>query len=96
MALANRDGVGVLRRVAVRDGHAAPRPGRPPGGTRTESPKHGPPMARRTGEARLLDAVRTHRSLSALELATRIVNDVKAFSPLEQSDDWTLIAAIAR
>jgi serine phosphatase RsbU (regulator of sigma subunit) len=48
------------------------------------------------GEARLLDVVRTYRSLSAPELAARIVDDVKAFSTLEQSDDWTLIAASAR
>ncbi len=44
------------------------------------------------GDQRLLDVVRTHRDLPAAELVARIVADVRRFSPLEQSDDWTLIA----
>jgi serine phosphatase RsbU (regulator of sigma subunit) len=48
------------------------------------------------GEARLLNVVRAHRCLPASELVARIVQDVRSFSPLEQSDDWTLITARAR
>jgi sigma-B regulation protein RsbU (phosphoserine phosphatase) len=48
------------------------------------------------GEARLLEVVRASRGLAARELVARIVGDVKAFSAVEQSDDWTLIAASVR
>ena len=48
------------------------------------------------GDRRLLDVVRTHRGLPATDLVARIVADVRRFSPLEQSDDWTLIALRAR
>jgi sigma-B regulation protein RsbU (phosphoserine phosphatase) len=45
------------------------------------------------GEARLLEVVRSSRSLPARDLAARIVADVRCFSAEEQSDDWTLIVA---
>ena len=48
------------------------------------------------GDARLLDVVRAHQHLAAADLVAAIVADVRRFSPLEQSDDWTLIALRAR
>jgi serine phosphatase RsbU (regulator of sigma subunit) len=48
------------------------------------------------GDARLLDVVRAHRDLAAADLVAAIVADVRRFSPLEQSDDWTLIVLRAR
>ena len=48
------------------------------------------------GEARLLDLVRANRALAPQDLIVRVVSDVRAFSTLEQSDDWTLIIARGR
>jgi serine phosphatase RsbU (regulator of sigma subunit) len=48
------------------------------------------------GEERLVEALRRCRSLPADEIVKSLVNDVKAFSPHEQSDDITLIAARCR
>lgn len=46
------------------------------------------------GEERLLEALREHRERSPDEMLTGITEQVKAFSPHEQADDITLIAAI--
>jgi len=48
------------------------------------------------GEGRLLDALRRHRDQSARALLRSIVDDVRRFSPREQHDDITLIAAQCR
>jgi serine phosphatase RsbU (regulator of sigma subunit)/catechol 2,3-dioxygenase-like lactoylglutathione lyase family enzyme len=45
------------------------------------------------GEQRLIDALRRHRRLSAQALCSAIVDEVREFSPHEQHDDITLIAA---
>ncbi len=45
------------------------------------------------GEQRLLDATRKHRELSLPEFLGAIVDQARRFSPHEQSDDITLIAA---
>ncbi len=44
------------------------------------------------GDDRLLAVVRAGRRLPAADLVGRIVADVERFSPVEHSDDWTLIA----
>jgi len=48
------------------------------------------------GEERLVEALRRHRILSPDEIVKSLVNDVKTFSPHEQSDDITLIVARCR
>jgi serine phosphatase RsbU (regulator of sigma subunit) len=45
------------------------------------------------GEERLVEALRRHRSLSPCELLTAVVSEIRQFSPHEQHDDITLIAA---
>jgi phosphoserine phosphatase RsbU/P len=45
------------------------------------------------GEDRLVEALRSHRSLPPCELLTSVVNEVRRFSPHEQHDDITLIIA---
>ena len=45
------------------------------------------------GEQRLIDSLRRHREQSSPVLLASIVDDVKKFSPHEQSDDMTLIIA---
>ncbi|MBV9625579.1 MAG: SpoIIE family protein phosphatase [Acidobacteria bacterium] len=45
------------------------------------------------GEDRLVDALRRHLSLPSEELLARVMDEVRAFSPHEQHDDITLIAA---
>jgi serine phosphatase RsbU (regulator of sigma subunit) len=45
------------------------------------------------GEDRLVDALRRHRDRSPKALLGALVDEVRAFSPLEQSDDLTLIVA---
>jgi len=48
------------------------------------------------GEERLIDALRRHRELPAREMLGAVVNEVQRFSPQEQQDDITLIAAKCR
>ena len=48
------------------------------------------------GEQRLVEAVRRHRDLSLPELVSAVANEAKKFSPQEQTDDITLIAAKCR
>ena len=48
------------------------------------------------GEARLLEAARRHRELSSEELLAALTEQVRQFSPHEQGDDITLIAAKCR
>jgi serine phosphatase RsbU (regulator of sigma subunit) len=45
------------------------------------------------GEQRLIDSLRRHREQSSPVLVASIIDDVKKFSPREQSDDMTLIVA---
>ena len=45
------------------------------------------------GEERLVEALRRHCSLSPCDLLTAIVEEIRRFSPHEQHDDITLIAA---
>jgi len=45
------------------------------------------------GEARLVESLRHYRHLSSQALCAAVVNDVRHFSPHEQHDDITLIAA---
>jgi len=45
------------------------------------------------GEERLVEALRRHGSLSPCELLTAVVDEIRKFSPHEQHDDITLIAA---
>ena len=48
------------------------------------------------GERRLIESLQRHREQSPTALLASIVDDVKAFSPHEQSDDMTLIIAQCR
>jgi serine phosphatase RsbU (regulator of sigma subunit) len=48
------------------------------------------------GEQRLIDSLRRHREQSSPALLASIVDDVKQFSPHQQSDDMTLIVAKCR
>ncbi len=48
------------------------------------------------GEQRLVECLRRHREEASSALVASIVEDVKAFSPHEQSDDITLIIAKCR
>jgi len=48
------------------------------------------------GEDRLVDSLRRHREQSSPVLLASIVDEVKKFSPHEQSDDMTLIVAKCR
>lgn len=48
------------------------------------------------GERRLVEALRRHRELSATDLLTAVVDEVREFSPHEQHDDITLIVARSR
>jgi len=48
------------------------------------------------GEQRLIESLRRHREQPSPVLVASIVDDVKAFSPYEQSDDMTLIVAKCR
>jgi serine phosphatase RsbU (regulator of sigma subunit)/predicted enzyme related to lactoylglutathione lyase len=48
------------------------------------------------GEARLVAALRRHRELPAREMLGAVVDEVHRFSPQEQQDDITLIAAKCR
>ena len=48
------------------------------------------------GEARLVETARQHRELSLPELMTAVVEQTRRFSPHEQADDITLIAAKCR
>jgi serine phosphatase RsbU (regulator of sigma subunit)/uncharacterized glyoxalase superfamily protein PhnB len=48
------------------------------------------------GEERLLEALREHRSAPPRELVGRIIDEVRRFSPGEQHDDLTLLAARCR
>jgi len=45
------------------------------------------------GERRLIESLRRHRNQSSPDVVASIVDDVKNFSPHEQSDDMTLIVA---
>jgi sigma-B regulation protein RsbU (phosphoserine phosphatase) len=45
------------------------------------------------GEERLLEAARQHRELSLPELLAAVLDRARRFSPYEQADDITLIAA---
>ncbi|HXB21114.1 MAG TPA: SpoIIE family protein phosphatase [Candidatus Solibacter sp.] len=51
------------------------------------------PEGEEFGEQRLIEALWRHRELSPRELLTAIVDEVQQFSPEEQYDDITLIAA---
>ncbi|HWT88469.1 MAG TPA: SpoIIE family protein phosphatase [Candidatus Angelobacter sp.] len=48
------------------------------------------------GEERLIAALRRHRELAAREMLAAVVREVQQFSPQEQQDDITLIAAKCR
>jgi serine phosphatase RsbU (regulator of sigma subunit)/catechol 2,3-dioxygenase-like lactoylglutathione lyase family enzyme len=48
------------------------------------------------GEARLLEALHTHRTSSPPEIVSAILDEVRRFSPQEQGDDMTLIVARCR
>ncbi len=48
------------------------------------------------GEQRLIEALRRHRELSSQKLLASVVDEVRRFSPHEQSDDITLIIARGR
>lgn len=48
------------------------------------------------GEQRLIDSLRRHREQSSPVLLASIVDEIKTFSPHEQSDDMTLIVARCR
>ena len=48
------------------------------------------------GEERLLEAARRHREFSAEDLLAALTEEVRQFSPHEQADDITLIAAKCR
>jgi serine phosphatase RsbU (regulator of sigma subunit) len=48
------------------------------------------------GEERLIESLRRHRHLAPDGLVTSLVNDIRTFSPHEQSDDITLIVAKRR
>jgi phosphoserine phosphatase RsbU/P len=48
------------------------------------------------GEFRLVESLRRHREQPSPDVIAAIVNDVKRFSPTEQSDDMTLIVAKCR
>jgi serine phosphatase RsbU (regulator of sigma subunit) len=48
------------------------------------------------GEERLIEALRRHRRMSPTDLVAAILDDVRRFSPHEQSDDITLIVARCR
>jgi serine phosphatase RsbU (regulator of sigma subunit) len=48
------------------------------------------------GERRLIDSLQRHCEQSPPDLVASIVDDVKRFSPREQSDDMTLIVAKCR
>jgi serine phosphatase RsbU (regulator of sigma subunit) len=48
------------------------------------------------GEPRLIESLRRHREQPSSALVTSIVEDVRKFSPHEQSDDVTLIVAKGR
>jgi serine phosphatase RsbU (regulator of sigma subunit) len=48
------------------------------------------------GERRLIESLRRHCDLPSQLLVSSIVTEVKKFSPHEQSDDITLIAAKSR
>jgi serine phosphatase RsbU (regulator of sigma subunit) len=48
------------------------------------------------GEERLIEALRTHRRMSPTDLVGAILDEVRRFSPHEQSDDITLIVARCR
>lgn len=48
------------------------------------------------GEQRLLDCVQRHRKSSSANLVRAVLDEVKKFSSLEQSDDITVIAAKCR
>ena len=48
------------------------------------------------GEQRLVESLRRHRDKPSAVLVTSVVGDVRTFSPLEQSDDMTLIIAKCR
>ena len=51
------------------------------------------PQGEEFGEDRLLDTLRRNLSLPTSSLLTTVVDEVRAFSPLEQQDDITLIVA---
>jgi serine phosphatase RsbU (regulator of sigma subunit) len=48
------------------------------------------------GEERLVDALRRNRELPAREMLGAVVEEVQQFSPQEQQDDITMIAAKCR
>jgi catechol 2,3-dioxygenase-like lactoylglutathione lyase family enzyme len=48
------------------------------------------------GEARLVEGLRRYRQLAAPAMADSLMNEVRRFSPQEQSDDITLIVAKCR
>ena len=48
------------------------------------------------GEERLIEALQRHRELAARELLGAVIEEVQRFSPHEQQDDITLIAAKCR
>jgi serine phosphatase RsbU (regulator of sigma subunit) len=48
------------------------------------------------GEQRLIDSLRRHREKTSPGLVAALMDDVKSFSPNEQSDDMTLIVAKCR
>jgi serine phosphatase RsbU (regulator of sigma subunit) len=48
------------------------------------------------GERRLIESLRRHRERDSLDAVSAVVEDVRKFSPHEQSDDRTLIVAKCR
>jgi serine phosphatase RsbU (regulator of sigma subunit) len=54
------------------------------------------PEGEEFGEERLTEALRRSRELPARDLLAKVVDEVHRFSPGEQSDDITLIAARCR
>lgn len=54
------------------------------------------PAGEEFGEARLIEALQSYKSLSAQELLAAVVGEVRKFSPQEQYDDVTLIVAKCR
>jgi serine phosphatase RsbU (regulator of sigma subunit) len=51
------------------------------------------PAGEEFGEMRLIEALQRHKNLSVQNLLDAVVSDVRTFSPQEQHDDVTLIAA---
>ena len=48
------------------------------------------------GEARLIETLQRHRGLSPTDIISAVFDEVRHFSPQEQSDDVTLIVGRCR